>query len=363
MLSSTVALLALTLLAAPAPGPPDQGMTSPVHAKHVGKVVFANAEVSKKAPDPAAFKRAFAWPEPIYARIYLPHSLAAEYAKQGWEAAAKPAYTMEIKVGGEVVWVRSNGLNPEWSSFQLGLVLAPGDTYLWPNRFAIPRALAQMKPGDNAVSITVFASKGQDRSKELASGGFTLKVDAAAIAKFKAALASLRGFKTTFRAGDDVWREWAIELGSADGKLKTTFRSGDDTWKEWRYEGPGGTATLKTTSRAGDDVWKEWRLERGRARVDIKVRFRSGDAAWADWVITSGKETWSAKPRFRSGDDAWKDWVVSGPGGKLEIKTRFRAGDDVWKDWVVTDNAPDASPDVKLAALFAVLYSGAIRHK
>lgn len=363
MSASTLALLALTLSVGPAAGAPDQGMTSPVHAKSVGKIVFATAEISMKSPDPAGFKQAFAWPEPVYGRVYLPHSLATEYAKQGWEASAKPTYTMEIKVGGEVVWVHSKGLKAEWSTFQLGLVLAPKDTYGWPNRFAIPRALATMKPGANAVSIAVFASKGKERSTALASGGFTLKVDAAAIAKAKAALASLRGFKTTFRAGDDVWREWAIELGSADGKLKTTFRSGDDTWKEWRYEGPGGTATLKTTFRAGDDVWKEWRLERGKAKVDIKVRFRSGDDAWTDWVITAGKETWSAKPRFRSGDDAWKDWVVTGPGGKLEIKTRFRAGDDVWKDWVVTDNAPDASADVKLAALFAVLYSGAIRHK
>lgn len=64
--------------AAPAPAlakTPDEGMTSPTHARFVGQIVFANAQIDKANPDEAALVTELYADEPLYGRVFMPHSI------------------------------------------------------------------------------------------------------------------------------------------------------------------------------------------------------------------------------------------------------------------------------------------------
>jgi len=344
--------------------PPDQGMTSAVHKARVGTIVFAPSAVSMKAPATGRFKTRFDWPQMIYGRAFLPHSLAVEYDKQGWKLGRKAYYAFDVLVNGKGVISRTTPLNPSWSTLQVGLRVADKDAKYFPSRTALQRSALYLKPGANVVETSLYAINGNKRrSKVLAKGRITVNFTAQQVKALKTSAMKLSNAIVHRRRDAQGWKWWDVRWGAGTGMLKATYLTVPEAWADYDFAMPWGKGTIKAKWRSGKDRWRDFILEHGGKKVTIATKFRTGKDIFADWVVTSGKETWNVRARWRTGKTITRDWDVTGPGGqKLRITSHWLTDEDAWRNFDIVDNAPRASGPVKLASLFACLLSASLFH-
>ncbi|WP_434388210.1 hypothetical protein [Melittangium boletus] len=57
-----------------------EGITNPVHAANVGKIVFSTQKIDRTNPDPSLFANSFADTDHIYGRVYVPSAFANHFA-------------------------------------------------------------------------------------------------------------------------------------------------------------------------------------------------------------------------------------------------------------------------------------------
>lgn len=182
----------------------DQGMTSNLHQKNAGRVVFAKKMIGFKAQDSAKLEDTFSLSDPIFGRVLLERSLGNTpiYADGFAEPQAMREFDYDVRlyINGKNVPVafgvfQQGGLEGEagqqWTTFQF----APHPVGMENDfkRDAEPwrKATAGLAEGAYDVRFEFFATNGQFRSAApIAVGAFTLKVGAgeriAATGKFPA---------------------------------------------------------------------------------------------------------------------------------------------------------------------------------
>jgi len=324
---------------------PDKGISSETHKNNIGKTLFSKTEVLFKKEHLNKWTTSFNWGDPIYARMYWGEGLNNIYQKNGW---AKPydtyRYILQFYANGKLIddfVVKSDGGR---TSLPLCLYPDKSDTYKWGEMNILADNLGKLKPGINnmRVEIRAFTRDGNKTSEVLSSGSFTLNVPAEAIKK--AVQIKISGIETRFQS-DDSWNDWKISTNKGSGSLKSEWKHLDD----WTFKLGGISGSIKTRSK---NDFTAWVLETSGTTVKIERRFTND---WKVWTITQGNHSITVEPRFKSGNDIWQEWKVSGGSGSMNIKTRFRSG-DAWKQWVITDNMPAESAEMKMAAIFIVIY-------
>ncbi len=178
----------------------DQGITSDVHRKNVNKIVFANnkSDLAFKSERPGNFKNSFSSSDHIYGRIYTDRSIKN---KTGDPAPGILMYDMYID-GKRVAHKKSFGMHrhlsdksyyteqmeadeswSQWTSWKVWLLPEENDEELkYGNCNIAARAftlgLLDLSPGSYEIKIDVYNVDmvGENKSKVLASGNFTLEL-------------------------------------------------------------------------------------------------------------------------------------------------------------------------------------------
>lgn len=183
----------------------DQGITSPAHGDHVGKIVFADNldAISFKKEDARQFKNSFNASEPIYARLYLPKSVGN--TPHGGSKSYASIYMYDLYIdGNKVPFKKSFGMAehvpvPErtfymesttdqeelgvWTTWRPTLLPRETDEELkYGNVNTMARcfvlALMDQPAGTHEVELKMYSRDMADNRQTdvLASGKFTLKL-------------------------------------------------------------------------------------------------------------------------------------------------------------------------------------------
>ncbi|MEZ4268080.1 MAG: hypothetical protein R3F39_17075 [Myxococcota bacterium] len=165
----------------------DQGITSPAHREHVGKIVYSADLIPFRKEAPEAFKGEFTATSPIYGRVYLARSLANTEVQLDGSVKKGSARDFEVRLFvGELeqkyafdVFHRGT-LAPDaaeaWTTWRFDPHPLPGDKAAdlkvvtgW------AKTVNALAPGRHTVRVEVWVTEGQMRSAEpVAAGSFAL---------------------------------------------------------------------------------------------------------------------------------------------------------------------------------------------
>jgi len=353
-----VVLAALVLPAtAHAKDVPNQGMTSKVHQKNVGKVVFKTSPVDFKKPDPKSWTTRFNWPGPIYSRAYLPHSMAVEYAKRGFDTSKGYHYVLNIALNGKDIYTKFMTIKPDWSTFQVGLSVKPEDE----RKYFFGRILSfhvhDFKVGKNTIDISFFAKSGDKKSPVLARGSFDVSLTQAqhdeAVLKHR----TLRGYRVKDLKAKGAREAWNITWGNGTGTLTVEKPGHKDSWKRWTFQMPHIKGRVQTGYKGGGGQPK-WLLHAGFKAVDMEATGKGKDA-WKSWKLISGRRTWTLTTT-KERPLQMGNWTLKGPDGSVLFSNEF--GDNSRNVmYSVRDQGHKIPPEVKIAALFLTINAGPMK--
>jgi hypothetical protein len=110
----------------------DQGMTSGTHNKNVGKIVWAKQRVTFAAQDNMSFSNSFTEGDAIYGRGYLKKCLYNLSIDEGDDNCLNPEnqYELRLIIDGKEEKLLADYYfpNQDWTTFQISLILSPGDS-------------------------------------------------------------------------------------------------------------------------------------------------------------------------------------------------------------------------------------------
>jgi hypothetical protein len=164
----------------------DQGVTSPTHKKHMGKIVWSNNVVSFRSPDESAFKNKFSINEPIYGRIYYNKALTNQmvYLSGHEQKMRDGSYKILLHADGKPYNASFGAFNSStltgdpashWTTWQFSpnpKKREDGEAVVIDRWVKFTRTLS---PGEHKIRFDLFATMGQYESKSaIASGEFTL---------------------------------------------------------------------------------------------------------------------------------------------------------------------------------------------
>ncbi len=158
----------------------DQGITSELHGKNVGKIVWAKERIRFDTQDRIPLADFFAADEPIYGRVYLPKSLVRLGAVEDGGGCPNLAsnYRIKVLINGESKGVLNEQWfeKESWTTVQVTPRLAPGDDADRQNRGMPDKWTAmvnELPDGDHAVLFEFWGGP-VDCETMFAKGGYTL---------------------------------------------------------------------------------------------------------------------------------------------------------------------------------------------
>lgn len=171
------------------------GISSPIHEKYKGKIVFAstNAAIKNKQENEADFINKATLGNPVYFRVYLDNSLG-NYAQQLLPKAssatiiANAMYKVNFYLDGaaagtafitEDLFQKTD--KESWTTFKGALKTADGDTFIGANLFAdfVSAQESRLTVGDHKFRIDLLPYLNNPETREgpvVASGELTLTV-------------------------------------------------------------------------------------------------------------------------------------------------------------------------------------------
>lgn len=183
---------------------PDQGITSKTHEKYVSQIVFSDNlnDIQFKSENPSGFKNKFSASEPIYARLYLNHSIGNTPHNGDKSYKAQLMYDLYID-GKKVPFKKAFGMYrhiPDndrtfyiedidgdqmnvWTSWRPTLLpnesddeLKYGNVNTMARCFAL--SLLDIEPGSHTVELKMYSQDMASGNKTdvLATGKFTLNL-------------------------------------------------------------------------------------------------------------------------------------------------------------------------------------------
>lgn len=338
----------------------DDGMVNDFHKENIGKAVFAPSSIFINFEKKAGITNEFTWGSPIYCMFYFKRGMNNEYKELGWDYSGKTYYLIEVYIADKLAGSVNQEIDKKWTNIQASFYPKAKDTYAWAETKILPDALSKLSEGKYEIKVKVYPSNsgGTQKGSVVCEGAFTLNykpLPAAetTLANNTAAKPVFNAIQTRNTVTPDP-KEWTIKMDIGTGILKTRWTS-DDAWKEWKLDLPDYSAVIRTRF-GGNDGWQEWFYEDATDKIIIKPRFTSGNA-WQEWFVTSVDAKFVVKTRW-TGSDAWKEWNVESTTGTITVKTRWNSSDS-WKEWVITDNMPDEPTNMKLASIFACIFSSA----
>jgi hypothetical protein len=176
----TCCLLLVAAATSPALAVADQGMTSELHRKNIGRIVWAKERIRMDAQDRIPLASGFQFGEPIYGRAFFPKSIVTI-----GEEKSCPNSRAEFRLRLYVDGVDKGLINrhymegKDWTTIQVTLKLTPGDegdtgNVGVPDNFA--EIVETMAPGLHKIRVEFIGQAG-DRtcSLKLAEGEFTFQ--------------------------------------------------------------------------------------------------------------------------------------------------------------------------------------------
>jgi hypothetical protein len=158
----------------------DQGITSGLHKKNVGKIVWSDSRIKFDNQDNANLINEFKAGEPIYGRGYLKQSLYNYSLEEGGQNCenTNSDFEFRVTVDGEDKGVLHSHYfgGQDWTTFQITLVLASGD-----NEDAVNQGVTQkfatlansLSKGSHKITLELWAGKKNCEKKKYAEGSFT----------------------------------------------------------------------------------------------------------------------------------------------------------------------------------------------
>lgn len=341
----TLAILISTLIMFAQNTLPDDGISNETHRKNIGKVLFSKTEVLFNKESLNKWTNTFNWGDPIYARMYWSEGINNIYQKNNWQ---KPSdtyrYVLRFYANGKLFKEHIVQTSGGRTSLPLCLYPDPKDTYQWGEMNILSNNLNKFKAGNNIIKVELCAynRSNNKRSDPVSSGTFTLNVPASKINK--ANQISFTKIETRY-LGNDEWNEWKINTNKGNGTLISEWKRKD----QWTFTLSGIKGKIETRNR---NDYTSWIVSSNSANILIEQRYRND---WKIWTITQGNNKLKVETRFNSGNDIWQQWIVTGNSGKMSINTRYR-DKDAWKQWVITDNMPNEKAEMKMAAVFIIIF-------
>ncbi len=329
---------------------PDNGISNETHRKNIGKVLFSKTEVLFNKEHLNKWTNTFNWGDPIYARMYWAEGINNIYQKNNWQ---KPAdtyrYVLRFYANGKLFKEHIVQTKGGRTSLPLCLYPDPKDTYQWSEMNILSNNLNKFKAGNNIIKVEICAYNRANnrRSEPLSSGTFTLNVPQSSIAKANQTV--FTKIETRYTPNEE-WNDWEIGTKTENGKLISEWKRKD----QWTFTLSGIKGKIETRYR---NDFSSWILNTGNTKIYIEPKYRND---WKIWIITHGNDKLKVETRYNSGNDAWQQWIVSGNSGKMNINTRYR-DKDAWKQWIITDNMPTEKAEMKMAAIFIVIFQAISR--
>jgi hypothetical protein len=159
----------------------DQGITSTTHGNNIGKILWANQRIKFDLQDNITYSSEFKIGQPIYGRGYLAKCLYNATVEAGDDNCLNPEneYQLRVLVDGKDMGILNTNFFPsqEWTTFQISLVLSPGDSEDGINLGLTAKWAAlvnEMEAGKHIVAIEFWGGKNGCDKKKFAEGTFTL---------------------------------------------------------------------------------------------------------------------------------------------------------------------------------------------
>ena len=314
---------------------PDNGISGEVHRKYLGSGFFSNKEVLFKKEDLSTEKTEFTWGEPIYGRFYWAEGINNHYVKNGWK---KPydtyRYVIRYFANGKLFKEHISQTNGERTSLPVCLYRASYDTYNWNEMRILAQNTGAFKPGKNTIKIEVcpYERASNRRSEPVATASFTLNMPASAIQN----TVKLKKIETAWKK----WDEWKINGSTNFGYLRSTWGKTD----KWEYK----LGDIKGKIELSPVREDQWTLTSG----DESIKMEQVYGYPKEWNIIDGTHSYHLKPVWPNKKDYWKEWEFTTKKGSMKIESTWNKKDE----WDIKDNMPDKKPEIKLAAVFMVIY-------
>jgi hypothetical protein len=324
---------------------PDNGISSETHRKNIGKTIFSKTEVLFKKENLNTWTNSFNWGDPIYARMYWGEGINNIYKKEAW---AKPAdtyrYVLRFYANGKYFAKMVFQTEGERTSLPLCLYPASYDTYDWGEMKILENYLNTFKVGKNTIKVEVCAYNRSKnlRSKPISSGTFTLNITKQQMDKARSI--KFYGIKTAW-SNENAWKEWELSTSWGNCKIKSTW----DKLDEWEYSLDNITGKIKT-------VWSgkytEWELTGTYGTIKMKQKWSNN---WKEWEISDASKTVELKTTWNN-SNAWQEWELKSDKGTMKIKVKWSNTKNAWQEWEITDNMRLENTELKLAAVFMVIF-------
>ncbi len=324
---------------------PDNGISSEIHKNNIGKTLFSKTEVLFKKDNLNKWTNTFNWGDPIYARMYWGEGINNIYQKEGW---TKPAdtyrYVLRFYANGKYFDRKVFQTEGERTSVPLCLYPDPSDTYDWDEMKILENSLNTFKIGKNTIKVELCALNRDKnlRSKVVSSGTFTLNISKQQMEKAR----SIRFFsaKTKWSSDKNPWREWVLSTSWGDGSIKSTW----DKYDEWDYSIGNISGKIKLP---WSNKYTEWELDGKYGKIKMIQKWSN------NWEISDGNKTGSLKTTWDN-DHSWQQWDFESDKGTMKIQVKWSNNKNAWQEWEITDNMHLENPEMKLAAIFIVLFHG-----
>lgn len=209
---------------------PDQGMSSEVHKKYIGRIALSSSRIDRDNPDESAFKTTFMADEDLYGRIYMPHSASNEpmftyydlqkkKIEEPCDGGCSYAVVLQRKGTEERKAIRCNDLGGDelrWTTMQLSLYpnSLEGDPEE-PNR-AWVYWMRELPAGTHTFTITYFVGEGACSFDPRSNNGYAHVTDPLATAEVN--IVKEEGMKIPFRMNFDRY-ESVMDLSSMRGSI------------------------------------------------------------------------------------------------------------------------------------------------
>ncbi len=314
---------------------PDNGISGEVHRKFLGSGFFSNEEVLFQKENLSTQKTVFNWGEPIYGRFYWAEGINNHYVKNGWK---KPydtyRYVIRYYANGKLFKEHISQTNGKRTSLPVCLYRANYDTYDWNEMRILSQNTGAFKPGKNTIKIEVcpYERASNRRSEPVAIASFTLNMPASAVKN-----------TVTFKKIETAWKkwdEWKINGSRNFGYIQSAWGKKD----EWNFEING----VKGKIEISPVVKNRWLVKVGNKTIKMEQVYGYPK----EWNIIDGSHTYVLKPVWPHNKDFWKDWEFNTKNGSLKIVSAWNKTDE----WDITDKMPNEKLEVKLAAIYMVIY-------
>lgn len=183
-----VAATAVMAAAQPAKSLRDDGVTHPLHKKHLGKILFSKTDMPQSAMQEDKFTQEFALGDLIYFRVFMKQSLvnalvAGNSSVDAADAANKSYYKIGFSLdGGEMFETRvdfgtDRSEKQNWTTWRGALKHSRGEGFVGLFTMREFFGARDIKPGRHRITVTLTPAYNDVRG-EAVTGEFNLTVNA-----------------------------------------------------------------------------------------------------------------------------------------------------------------------------------------